>query len=1002
MGRTARSRGRPAPAARPIEELGEAAFVVAEAPPTPPTCRGARVCPTSRLAPRGVFLLLRRSPSGRRAARPLRPLRTHTWDLRAPPSQRACCARGRCQPRPRLGGAARARRAADAGGERERRRPASHGGGRGGGWPTPSQHVERRVAVAASGRERSRARRSCARSAWLTPSSTRTSRRARSRRPPPLPREGIGEDCDKSAEDRQGFWDKSGAQAPAAQHGAPGAPPDARGARTRDSPRSEDALPRRAVRAGRRRRAAARAPPPRAAARGARDPADVDDDVLRAVVAVWGRGGGRRPRAHAAERLHRAGGRAHACACVLKAEPEGAPLPAIANGAAESADAAAARARAPAPGALPARGRSPTCRRSRSGTPTRRRCRTSAAAARCAARAGTLPSSAPPALPAAAVRTGRSASRSRRPPPARASAAPRSRRASSTPAGASASSPSPYKPSSHGKPSCSHPPPTPPTAARPPAATAPTSAAAAKTARGAERPRRRARRLRTTRAGRCSSSGRRPTSPAGGRSIDGLGWWSTRGRWSACTRGQRRRAAARRRRRARSWQSGALVGRAWSVRVARCWLWQALGRWGAVALLPTAPQPARVGASLQDAAQWRDDDGVAAATRAVVRECAGSDHWPPELLAASAPLPRSYAQAARRRYGRPAAARTTCARPRGLVFATPTHFCVHLVGDRGGCATRSTPAAAPSPPSTSTSRPPRRVHRPDGRRRRRASGSSRPPTPAPAAATRRACGSAATLRALRARCVHRPASRAHAGCGTSRRRADGVGGAIHIGTTPPEARAVVAGDGGGADGIGRALGVRDGSLSPTPSALACRTRMAPAGPTIRRWRRAPAAAALGADCRRAVRRPLPRADHGDALRRINAEQYEADVDIGGDGARAAAATRHQRHQRVANAPGTSREKADPPEATLPAKPMISTRRDERRAVAALARDARGALVDASAANAPPRRRARGGPMRRCTPLAAHGSITTSTPDADGSANGPRRALRMNHDLQRRA
>ena len=97
-------------------------------------------------------------------------------------------------------------------------------------------------------------------------------------------------------------------------------------------------------------------PPPLSAAAAdapTRDPADVDDDVLRAVVAVWGRGG-KGPRCTGVFIAPEAV--LTSCACVLSAEPEGTPLhAACANGAAECPTLPPSALELLAPGALPAR-----------------------------------------------------------------------------------------------------------------------------------------------------------------------------------------------------------------------------------------------------------------------------------------------------------------------------------------------------------------------------------------------------------------------------------------------------------------------------------------------------------------------------------------------------------------------------------------------------------------------------------------------------------------------
>lgn len=132
-------------------------------------------------------------------------------------------------------------------------------------------------------------------------------------------------------------------------------------------------------------------------------------------------------------------------------------------------------------------------------------------------------------------------------------------------------------------------------------------------------------------------------------------------------------------------------GRAWSVRVSRCWLWRTLALWRT---LPEASLPAERGSSppspplppiSPDARQWTERVGVRRLTRRVQSECAGTDHWPPELLSPSAALPPEFAL----RLAQPTDPLLPALRPlqqparSSVCYASKHHFCVHLLSERG-------------------------------------------------------------------------------------------------------------------------------------------------------------------------------------------------------------------------------------------------------------------------------------------------------------------------------
>jgi len=141
--------------------------------------------------------------------------------------------------------------------------------------------------------------------------------------------------------------------------------------------------------------------------------------------------------------------------------------------------------------------------------------------------------------------------------------------------------------------------------------------------------------------------------------------------------------------------------RVWSLRVARCWLWRVLALWDSLpssvspsAGAPVAPSAANASAWMRrgappapplppvtpDTVQWRERPGVRALHLRTVAECAGSDHWPPELLSPSRPLPLAYAEALSRNLELDAVPAPTHA---ATCYPQPTHLCVHLISERG-------------------------------------------------------------------------------------------------------------------------------------------------------------------------------------------------------------------------------------------------------------------------------------------------------------------------------
>ena len=158
-------------------------------------------------------------------------------------------------------------------------------------------------------------------------------------------------------------------------------------------------------------------------------------------------------------------------------------------------------------------------------------------------------------------------------------------------------------------------------------------------------------------------------------------------------------------------------GRAWSVHVSRCWLWQALVRWGGTTLaeapgvarhtqargrrslavlnssnhsgvtMPPPPPPAPPPSpqheeASQATAQWAQRAEVRSAAAAAAAECGGSDHWPPELLPASAALPARYAALLAAADVEPTDISGTMPRAEAC-YPSTTHFCIHLVSERG-------------------------------------------------------------------------------------------------------------------------------------------------------------------------------------------------------------------------------------------------------------------------------------------------------------------------------
>lgn len=83
--------------------------------------------------------------------------------------------------------------------------------------------------------------------------------------------------------------------------------------------------------------------------------------------------------------------------------------------------------------------------------------------------------------------------------------------------------------------------------------------------------------------------------------------------------------------------------------------------------------------------QWVGRIGVRRLTSATLTECAHSDHWPPELRPPSRALPSAYAQ----QLGGtgdavlPTLPPTPQPNQAAVCYASPTHFCVHLLTERG-------------------------------------------------------------------------------------------------------------------------------------------------------------------------------------------------------------------------------------------------------------------------------------------------------------------------------
>ena len=140
------------------------------------------------------------------------------------------------------------------------------------------------------------------------------------------------------------------------------------------------------------------------------------------------------------------------------------------------------------------------------------------------------------------------------------------------------------------------------------------------------------------------------------------------------------------------------VGRAWLTRVSRCWLWRVLGLWSmlpaaasaeaiAASSLAAAPGGGGAPAVSPDTVQWTLRAGVRRLTASVQSECAGSDHWPPELRSPSHPLPPHYARELSGPDDDEAVLPTLppVTRPvsAAVCYGSPRHLCVHLLRERG-------------------------------------------------------------------------------------------------------------------------------------------------------------------------------------------------------------------------------------------------------------------------------------------------------------------------------
>eukprot|EP00908_Phaeocystis_cordata_P015561 Transcript_26716.p1 GENE.Transcript_26716~~Transcript_26716.p1 ORF type:complete len:1344 (+),score=457.27 Transcript_26716:146-4033(+) len=103
------------------------------------------------------------------------------------------------------------------------------------------------------------------------------------------------------------------------------------------------------------------------------------------------------------------------------------------------------------------------------------------------------------------------------------------------------------------------------------------------------------------------------------------------------------------------------------------WTWGAKGR--------TSPFNYVAPEGLAPPDQGARDAGRADRAAAAAAECGGADHWPPELLPASAALPARYVTMLAEDDPRlPETAPVTRAE---ACYPTPTHFCVHLLSERG-------------------------------------------------------------------------------------------------------------------------------------------------------------------------------------------------------------------------------------------------------------------------------------------------------------------------------
>lgn len=128
-------------------------------------------------------------------------------------------------------------------------------------------------------------------------------------------------------------------------------------------------------------------------------------------------------------------------------------------------------------------------------------------------------------------------------------------------------------------------------------------------------------------------------------------------------------------------------GRAWSARVVRCWLWRVLGLWHMLpsSMVQPTPSPNVLIDTWADTAQWMQRAGVERLTTSVHLECGVSDHWPPELLPPSHPLPPDYARQLADTDDAVLPSLAPVSRPASssLCYASSRHLCVHLIRERG-------------------------------------------------------------------------------------------------------------------------------------------------------------------------------------------------------------------------------------------------------------------------------------------------------------------------------